>query len=103
MKLIPPFIVKPFVIDNKNDANDALAIAEASLRPKVRFVAVKSTEQQDIQSLQRIVERMIKVRSGDINQLRGLLSEYGTIVGLGVLQSEAIALRKYLILELVRY
>lgn len=84
VRLIPPFIVKPFVIGNKNDANDALAIAEASLRPKVRFVGVKSTEQQDIQSLQRIVERMIKVRSGDVNQLRGLLSEYGTVVGLGV-------------------
>lgn len=84
VKLIPPFIVKPFVIGNKNDANDALAIAEASLRPTVRFVAVKSTEQQDIQSLQRITERLIKVRTGDVNQLRGLLSEYGTVVGLGV-------------------
>ena len=84
VKLIPPFIVKPFVIGNKNDANDALAIAEASLRPKIRFVAVKSTEQQDIQSLQRISERLIKVRTGDVNQLRGLLSEYGEIVGLGI-------------------
>lgn len=84
VKLIPPFIVKPFVIGNKNDANDALAIAEASLRPKIRFVAVKSTEQQDIQSLQRISERLIKVRTGDVNQLRGLLSEYGEVVGLGI-------------------
>jgi len=84
VRLIPPFIVKPFVIGNKNDANDALAIAEASLRPKVRFVAVKSTEQQDIQSLQRIAERLVKVRTGDVNQLRGLLSEYGTVVGLGI-------------------
>ena len=53
-RLIPPFIVKPFVIGNKNDANDALAIAEAALRAKIRFVSVKSTEQQDIQSLQRL-------------------------------------------------
>lgn len=84
VRLIPPFIVKPFVIGNKNDANDALAIAEASLRPKIRFVSVKSTEQQDIQSLQRICERTIKTRTGDVNQVRGLLAEYGVVVDLGV-------------------
>lgn len=84
VRLIPPFVVKPFVIGNKNDANDALAIAEASLRPTVRFVAVKSTEQQDIQSLQRIAERLVKTRTGDVNQLRGLLSEYGVVVGTGI-------------------
>lgn len=50
----------------------------------MRFVAIKSTEQQDTQSLQLIVERMIKVRSGDVNQLRGLLTEYGAVVGLDV-------------------
>jgi len=66
VRLIPPFIVKPVVIGNKNDANDALAIAEASLRPNIRFVTVKSTEQQDIQSLQRISERVIKTRTGDV-------------------------------------
>lgn len=84
VRLIPPFIVKPFVIGNKNDANDALAIAEASLRPKIRFVNVKSTEQQDIQSLQRICERTIKTRTGDANQVRGLLAEYGVVVDLGI-------------------
>ncbi|MEL0630918.1 IS110 family transposase [Psychromonas aquatilis] len=84
VRLIPPFVVKPFVIGNKNDANDALAIAEASMRPKIRYVSVKSTEQQDIQSLQRISERMIKIRTGDVNQLRGLLSEYGEVVGVGI-------------------
>jgi len=81
VRLIPPFVVKPFVIGNKNDANDALAIAEASMRPTIRYISVKSTEQQDIQSLQRISERMIKIRTGDANQLRGLLSEYGEVVG----------------------
>lgn len=84
VRLIPPFVVKPFVIGNKNDANDALAIAEASMRPTVRFVSVKSTEQQDIQSLQRISERMVKIRTGDVNQLRGLLSEYGVVIGVGI-------------------
>jgi len=84
VRLIPPFVVKPFVIGNKNDSNDALAIAEASMRPTIRYVSVKSTEQQDIQSLQRISERMIKIRTGDVNQLRGLLSEYGEVVGVGI-------------------
>jgi transposase len=55
--------VKPFVIGNKNDHNDAIAIAEASRRPKASFVPVKSLEQQDLQSLQRIRERMMKHRT----------------------------------------
>lgn len=56
IKLISPYQVKPFVVGNKNDHNDAIAIAEASLRPKTTFVPVKTLEQQDIQSLQRIRE-----------------------------------------------
>jgi len=50
----------------------------------IRYVSVKSTEQQDIQSLQRISERMIKIRTNDVNQLKGLLSEYGEVVGVGI-------------------
>ena len=80
VKCIPAHVVKPFVRGNKNDANDALAIAEAALRPNVRFVEIKSVEQQDIQSLERIRERLLKNRSGDSNQLRGLLAEYGIIL-----------------------
>lgn len=79
VKCIPAFMVKPFVIGNKTDHNDALAIAEASFRPSIRFISIKPVEQQDIQSLQRIRERMIKVRTGDMNQLRGLLAEYGEV------------------------
>lgn len=79
VKCIPPFAVKPFLIGNKNDANDALAIAEASFRPTIRFVAVKPVEQQDTQSLQRIRELLMKQRSATINQMRGLLAEYGEI------------------------
>ena len=52
--LIPAHQVKPFVVGNKNDSNDAIAIAEAALRPKVTFVRVKSYEQQDLQSIERI-------------------------------------------------
>jgi len=50
----------------------------------IRYVSLKSTEQQDIQSLQRISERMIKIRTNDVNQLKGLLSEYGEVVGVGI-------------------
>lgn len=78
--LIPPHQVKPFVVGNKNDHNDAIAIAEASQRPKATFVAVKTLAQQDIQSLERIRDRLIKTRTSLVNQLRGLLAEYGVIV-----------------------
>jgi transposase len=77
--LIPPHQVKPFVVGNKNDHNDAIAIAEASMRPKATFVAIKTLTQQDIQSLERIRERLMKNRTALANQLRGLLAEYGVI------------------------
>jgi transposase len=78
--LIPPYQVKPFVVGNKNDANDAVAIGEASYRPKAVFVPVKTISQQDIQSLHRIRERAVKTRTAVANQMRGLLSEYGIVL-----------------------
>ena len=95
VKLIPAQHVKPFVMGNKNDANDALAISEASQRPNLAFVKVKTIEQQDIQSLHRIRDRVIKHRTALTNQMRGLLSEYGIVGGRGsssfkVLLSEAL-------------
>ncbi len=54
MKLIAPQFVKPYVKSNKNDANDAEAICEAMSRPNMRFVAIKSVEQQDLQAIHRI-------------------------------------------------
>lgn len=83
VKLIPPIKVKPFVQGNKNDRNDALAIAEASQRPNIYFVPVKSLRNQDIQCLQRIRERLMKHRTAVINQIRGLLAEYHIIVAKG--------------------
>ena len=77
VKLIPPQYVKPFVRGNKNDYNDALAIAEAVVRPEMRFVAIKTPEQQDIQALHRLRERRLRDRTALCNQLRGLLAEYG--------------------------
>lgn len=84
VKLIPPQYVKPFVRGNKNDYNDALAIAEAVTRPEMRFVSVKTTEQQDIQALHRLRARRIQDRTALCNQLRGLMAEYGLILPVGV-------------------
>ncbi|MCU7928495.1 MAG: IS110 family transposase [Candidatus Thiodiazotropha sp. (ex Dulcina madagascariensis)] len=84
VKLIPAQHVKPFVRGNKNDANDAIAIAEASLRPRMRFVEFKTVAQQDIQMLHRIRSRHIEERTRIANQTRGLLSEYGIIVPKGI-------------------
>lgn len=75
--LISPQFVTPFRKGHKTDANDALAIVEAGLRPNMRFVPAKSLEQQDIQSLHRIRDRHIKQRTQLINQAHGLLQEYG--------------------------
>jgi len=84
VKCIPAFAVNPFVIGNKNDSNDALAIAEASFRPTLRFVPSKPVSQQDIQSLHKVRELLMKQRSAWMNQLRGLLAEYGEILPKGV-------------------
>lgn len=78
--LIPPHQVKPFVVGNKNDHNDALAVGEACFRSTTVFVPVKTLDQQDIQGLHRIRDRYIKSRTATANQMRGLLSEYGVIV-----------------------
>ncbi|MCP5167017.1 MAG: IS110 family transposase [Pseudomonadales bacterium] len=84
VKLIPPQYVKAFVRGNKNDYNDALAIAEAVVRPEMRFVPIKTAEQQDIQALHRLRERRLRDRTALCNQLRGLLAEYGIVCPRGV-------------------
>ncbi len=81
--LINPWFVKPFVKGSKNDAADAEAIYEAALRPTMRFVPVKTTEQQDLQSLHRARERVVCARTALINHMRGLLGEYGVILPQG--------------------
>lgn len=83
-KLIPPQFVKPYVQGNKNDYNDARAIAEASTRPKMRFVELKTVEQQDIQALHRLREQRVKERTALCNQLRALVAEYGLVMNKGV-------------------
>ena len=83
VQLIPAQHVKPFVRGNKNDRNDALAIAEASWRPNLKCVPLKTIEQQDIQALHRIRDKLIARRTSIVNQVRGLLSEYGVIMPTG--------------------
>ena len=80
VKLIAPQFVKPYVKTNKNDANDAEAICEAMSRPTMRFVPIKTVEQQDLQALHRIRTELIHQRTAKVNQTRGLLGEYGIVV-----------------------
>jgi len=84
VKLLPAQHVKPFVRGNKNDHNDALAIAEAAQRPDIKAVPIKTIAQQDIQTLHRLRERCVSQRTSLSNQTRGLLSEYGIIFPKGV-------------------
>ena len=84
VKLISPQFVKPYVKSNKNDVHDAEAICEAVGRPNMRFVAAKNIEQQDIQAIHRIRSRLIKNRTAVVNQIRGLLAEYGIVIAQGI-------------------
>ena len=84
VRLVPAQHVKPFVRGNKNDANDALAIAEASQRPNLHCVPIKTLEQQDMQALHRVRIRLVRQRTLLMNQTRGLLSEYGVVMPKGI-------------------
>ncbi len=86
VKIINPQYVKPYVKTQKNDYNDAQAICEAVRRPTMRFVPVKSIEQQDMLALHRIRTRLVRGRTALVNQIRGLLTEYGLVLPLQVAQ-----------------
>ena len=86
VKLMNPQFVKPYVKSNKNDAQDAAAICEAVTRPSMRFVAIKQIEQHDIQAVHRVRALIVKERTALVNQVRGLLAEYGIVVAQGVHQ-----------------
>ena len=83
MRLIAPIYVKPFVKRQKNDAADAEAIAEAASRPTMRFVAVKTEEQQARAMLFRTRDLLVRQRTQLINALRGHLAEYGFVAPQG--------------------
>lgn len=80
VRLISPQFVKPYVKSNKNDVADAAAICEAVQRPDMRFVPIKSIEQQDIQSLHRARSLAVSHRTAQANQMRGLMIEYGVVI-----------------------
>ena len=79
VRLIAPQFVKPYVKSNKNDRNDAEAICEAMTRPSMRYVAVKTVEQQDIQAMHRVRSTIMVQRNAKANQIRGLVAEYGLV------------------------
>jgi transposase len=84
VQLMAPQCVKPYVKSNKNDSRDAEAIAEAVTRPTRRFVPAKDVDQQDIQALHRVRERLIGERTALVNAVHGLMHEYGMVMPNGV-------------------
>lgn len=84
VSLISPQFVKPFVKSHKNDRNDAEAIVEAASRASMRYVSAKTVEQQDMQSILRLREGCIQIRTKLSNQLRGLITEYGIVFAEGI-------------------
>lgn len=83
VKLMAPHFVKPYVKANKTDAADAEAICEAVARPNMRFVPVKSVEQQAILAVHRVRSGLVAERTAQLNRLRGLLAEFGLIAPRG--------------------
>ena len=83
VKLMPPRYVKPYVKRNKNDMADAEAICEAVTRPTMRFVEVKTPEQQSVLMLHRTRHLFVRQRTTLINALRAHLAEFGIVAGIG--------------------
>ena len=77
VKLLPPQYVKPYVKRGKNDAADAEALCEAMSRPTMRFVPVKTAEQQAAQMLVGTRDRLIRHRTQLTNAIRGYAAEFG--------------------------
>ena len=82
VKLMAPKFVAPYRKSDKNDGNDAEAVCEAVTRPNMRFVPVKSTEQQALLVVHRVRQGFVVERTAVINRLRGLLSEFGVVLPL---------------------
>ena len=93
--LIPPAYIKPYVKRGKNDAVDAAAICEAMSRPNMRFVPVKSAEQQAVLMLHKTRDLLVKQRTMAVNALRGHLAEFGVVAAKGIGRvDELLALAK---------
>ena len=83
VRLMPPRYVKPYVKRNKNDAADAEAICEAVTRPTMRFVPIKTPEQQSVLMLHRTRQLFVRQRTTLINAIRAHLAEFGIVAGIG--------------------
>ncbi len=106
VKRMAPQFVKPYVKSNKNDMRDAEAIVEAVMRPTMRFVPIKDAAQHDIQALHRVRERLIGERTALMNEVHGLLHEYGIVLPKGVAKfrrkrNKKVALKRRLRLRTV--
>jgi transposase len=84
VRLMAPQFVRPYVKSQKNDAADAEAICEAVTRPSMRFVPIKSVEQQAILAVHRVRQGLVKLRTAQVNQIRSLLAEYGLVMPRGI-------------------
>jgi transposase len=84
VRLIAPQYVTPFRHGQKNDHNDAQALTEAGLRPGIPSVPIKTIAQQDLQTMHRVRDRLVKNRTALVNQIRGLLMEYGIVIPQGI-------------------
>jgi len=84
VRLMAPQFVKPYVKTNKSDRNDAEAICEAVVRENMRFVPVKTAEQQAVLALHRARQGFVKARTAQANQIRGLLAEFGIVIAKGI-------------------
>lgn len=90
---MPPAYVKPYLKRGKTDANDAEAICEAVTRPTMRFVAVKSEQQQAALALHRTRDLLVKQRTQLVNMIRGLLAEFGIEMARGLHHALDLAAR----------
>src|SRR5215813_9774618 len=84
VKLMAPQFVKPYVKSHKNDSRDAEAIAAAVTRPTMRFVPIKDVDQQGLQALHRVRERLIGERTALVHEVHGLLHAYVIVIPTGV-------------------
>lgn len=93
VRLIPPIYVKPFVKRQKNDAADAEAITEAAVRPTMRFVPVKTAEQQSRSMVFKTRDLLVRQKGQLINALRGHLMEYGIVAPPGLTFVKKLAMQ----------
>jgi len=93
VRLMPPAYVKPYVNRGKSDASDAEAICEAVTRPTMRYVAIKSPEQQAMLALHRTRDLFVKQRTQLVNMIRSLLAEFGIEIRRGIEQALIVARR----------